>query len=418
MSDRSWNDIILSKASLSDFCEMKKVATSELACGMVIARDVIDSSGRILIPQGRVITNHLVQRLQENHIDMVFIEDAEYSLSTSLSFHGGIDKLHIRNLFLHANVENPLMGKLFDECLSRLPYREAPPSPEKVKRTPLDLVKQIHKVVVMPDTYLRMSELVKNPESSARDFAKIVNDCGLAAVLLRTANSAYFGLSSKVDNLPQAISILGTRQLVEMVLASTTMKTFNGVPQGFVNMESFSFHSIACGMFAREIASTVGFKEVDRFYTAGLLHDVGRLILFSTCPDEMRRALKNARETDELLHICENQVLGFDHGAVGGALLKHWNLPPVLQEAVEFHHHPGDAPSQCPEVYVVHLADILANALQYGSSGEHLVPPIHSKTLDLVKLNRAKLPAIIDNASIQIEQIIEFTTGKGKSLSL
>jgi putative nucleotidyltransferase with HDIG domain len=396
---------------------MKQIQLKNLEIGMVLAKDVIDNTGRLVFPQGSVLTENHIRRLIDYSVPGVAVQDGDSPMPVGIStlkmempldLRQDQDRPWVRNLFQHANLDNPLMGKLYRECLVRLPDHVSTQYKEYSHTTPYDLVRDVTRVTVLPTVYLRLTELISNPESSSQDFAKVVNDSGLAAILLRTANSAYFGLSTKVDTLAQAITILGTRQLCELVLAFTVVKTFDSIPQKLVNMESFCHHSIACAIFSREIALMTNQKEIERFFTAGLLHDIGRLVMFSKCPEEFNKALKRSRGAEELLFNCERRIFGFDHSDVGAALLKHWNLPYSLQEAVEYHHNPRRAPSKSMEALIVHLADILTNALQYGTSGEFLVPPMQAEVLGRLGLRPDQLPAVIDDVSGQIDTVLKF----------
>lgn len=238
-----------------------------------------------------------------------------------------------------------------------------------------ELVDRAKTVSTLPTIYLRLKSLVESASASNRDVANLINeDPGLAARLLRVANSAFYGAPSKVDTVTRAVTLIGTRQLSDLVLATSIIDMFEGIPDDVVNMESFWQHSIACGVTARILASYLREMNIERFFVAGLLHDIGRLIIFMEMPDIARRAIDEVVEHEALLYQVEKHLLGFDHADVGRALLAKWNLPESLMNAVAFHHNPAAYHGATNDVNVIHVAEVIANAVQMGTAGEMFVP--------------------------------------------
>jgi putative nucleotidyltransferase with HDIG domain len=400
---------------------MHGVSVKDLTVGMVLAEDVIDNEGRIVYPQNSILTEKKIERLRELLLNIVQVQDAEEAPLKSFptvpdsNIPTDQDKKEDRKLkrpflqylFQHSSLDNPLMSKLYEECEIRLPDNVEFQPHYFHRLSPFEMVKRIKKVTILPSIYFRLSEAISNLETSTNDLAKIINDSGLAAVILRTVNSAHFGLPKKIDSVAHSITILGTRQLCDLVLAFTVVKSFDGISQNLINIESFCHHSVACGVFARELAIATKQQNPERYFTAGLLHDIGRLVLFNQCPKEFSLALQRSREFNELLYLCERKTLGFDHSDVGAMLLEYWGVPNILHEAVRYHHTPQLAPSSGIDAYIIHFADILTNAFQLGTSGEHLIPPLHSKALAVLKIQPQHLSVIIERGLNQIDEILK-----------
>jgi putative nucleotidyltransferase with HDIG domain len=191
------------------------------------------------------------------------------------------------------------------------------------------------------------------------------------------------------------------------------MRMFVNVPSQLVDMDSFWRHSIACGLAARLLAAHRRESNVERFFIAGLLHDIGRPIIFTRAPLEGAAALLEANRSGTLLFEVEQRTLGFHHGAVGSVLLDRWRLPSMLTEAVAWHHAPRLASRFPVETAVVHTADVIANALSLGSSGEHLVPALDSTAWDLLELSPAILPALFKQVELQFGHAVEAIMGPG-----
>ena len=268
------------------------------------------------------------------------------------------------------------------------------------------LVDKTRTVYSLPFFYERLSETISHPRSSIADIAKIITeDQGLTARLLRLANSPMFGYYSKVDSITKAVTIIGTQQLRDLALASSVMNVFKGIPEDLINMGDFWRHSIACGIVARSFATCLRENNVESYFVAGILHDVGQLILCTAVPDIAAKLLKRSREQEELYFLTERQELGFDHAELGGALLHAWKIPPNIYEPVSFHHFPyNETSSYSFEAAVIHVADIICQAFQWGASGECFVPPLDEHAWDRLGLPASMLNTILKQSEPQIEE--------------
>ena len=242
---------------------------------------------------------------------------------------------------------------------------------------PKDLIEESPELGSPPVIYRRLVEVINHPRGGAGDVANVIRqDTALTARLLKLVNSAFFSFPKKIETVSQAVSVVGTSQVRDLALATSVTELFGKLPPDLIDAEGFWKHSLACGVAARAIAGLRNETNVERFFVAGILHDVGRLVLVMRAPDETRRVFERAAERGIVLYEAERETIGFDHGRIGGALMDHWSMPEALREAIRCHHEPAKAERFPLEAATVHVADILANALQYGSSGERFVPPI------------------------------------------
>jgi len=270
-----------------------------------------------------------------------------------------------------------------------------------------DLLKGVG-VASLPGVYLRLSEVVGDPRSSAADVgAVIAEDPGLTARLLRLVNSAMYGFPSRIETVSHAISIVGTAQLQDLALATSVIRLFASIPQSLVTMESFWRHSLFCGVTARALAARRREANVERFFVAGLLHDIGRPIMYLQIPEQARQAVLRSRETATPLFQVEQQLLGFDHGHVGQALLDLWKLPASLAEPVAHHHFPARARRFPVETAIVHVADLMANALAIGSSGESGLPPLDRPAWELVGLPADVVEDLLEECERHYEAAVQ-----------
>ena len=246
-----------------------------------------------------------------------------------------------------------------------------------------------------PETYIKFKKAIDNLESSFKDFSNIIhNDPALTARLLKIVNSPFYGYSSKIETIEHAMTIVGIGQLNELVLATTVVESFKGIPKSLVNMEKFWEHSIACGLVAQDIARASGEKELERFYILGMLHDIGSLVLFKKIPDKAKLILEKCESEKRQSYEVEKEVLGLTHADVGGALLKAWNLPPRVVANVTCHHEPGKTQKFIVEKSIIHLADIITRGMSFGMAGEQTVPSWDSKLLKTIELSEDEIPTI------------------------
>ncbi|MBF0609949.1 MAG: HDOD domain-containing protein [Magnetococcales bacterium] len=250
-------------------------------------------------------------------------------------------------------------------------------------------------LVSLPDVFHRINAAVEHPFSTLDQIAAIImEDPGLTARLLKIANSSFYGLPHPVETISRALTVVGTRQLRDLVMATVAVNQFNGVPDNLLNISDFWRHSITCGLAARVIATYRREANVESFYVAGLLHDVGRLLFFMIRPEVSAKLMEDAKSQGLLLHQVEKQSVGFDHAEIGGALLAKWKLPDRLCQMVRWHHQPSLAESHMEAATVIHIADILAQSLRRGFSGEWFVPPLDVKAWESSGLSPNMIPTI------------------------
>lgn len=225
------------------------------------------------------------------------------------------------------------------------------------------LVRSVDGLVTLPHIFTRINQLLADSNSSMQDIARVVGqDPSFTVRLLRLANSSFYGFSAKIDTVDKAVSVIGTSQIRNLALSMSIAKSFAGLPNDLVSMDNFWRHSLYCALIARILARRIGKCDSEAVFTAGLLHDIGELLIFSRYPEQAKEVLLRVLDSVDDLPIdeAERQVLGFDHAQVGHALSNHWRLPPLLQECIGCHHAVDTARDFSREVALVHVANILA----------------------------------------------------------
>ena len=253
-----------------------------------------------------------------------------------------------------------------------------------------------------------LEEAINDPRSNLVDVGGVVGkDPDVTLRLLKLANSAFYGFPTRLATVSDAISVIGMVQVQDLLLASSVIEAFAGVSEEFVDMESFWRHSLACGIGARVLAIAQRLPQPEKFFVAGLMHDLGRLVLYSQAPESAEAVFACYHSDRLLLRDAEIRVLTFDHAQIGRALLGRWLYPAELVEAVAFHHQPMTAATYVTEAAVVHVADHLVNALQLGSSGERFVPRLNSQAWKHLGLTGGILDSVVTTIDEQLAVVEE-----------
>ena len=264
-------------------------------------------------------------------------------------------------------------------------------------------------LVSFPRVYTQFQEAMSDENVSFSEIGDIIiYDSGLSARLLRIVNSAYYGFPQKIETISHAIGVIGTRQLSDLMLSTVVVDKFKSIPESMINMESFWQHSIACGLIARELASQKENLDPEKFFTAGMLHDIGQIILCMKLPQLSLRILLDLQTRQEPLQELEHEELGFDHAELGGKLLNKWNLSQFHVETTTFHHEPAKAPSYSLEASIIYLADVLANTMKWGCSGENKIPAILDENIwDIIQLpDRINLSDLRNKTQASYDEIV------------
>jgi len=406
---------------------MGMVHVDNLEVDMVLSEDVRDIKSRLLLAKG--------QKIQSKHIRIFKIWGI-----TEVSVTGGQDEAKIsepdidpdkleriteqtKYLFKHVDLSHPAIKELFRISILHRSRQEINDGEnitlahgDDLKDHSIYDVKNMIankeiKLPEMPSTAFELNDIVEDPTVSVHSIAEVVNKSpSLATLLLRIVNSSFYGFPSKINNISRAVTIIGTREITGLALGLSIVKAFNDIPEEILDMSSFLRHSIACGIISRILTANKNIPQTEQMFVSGLLHDIGRLIIYQYFPDQAKTLLNLSATSDKLLYQQENSILGGNHTLIGKYLLKTWKLPLELENNIFFHHNPSAADDPI-KAAIVHLADIMVNALRLGSSGERFVPPFDYKAWDNLGVSPSTFETIIQHAIHQLVPLESFFQG-------
>jgi HD-like signal output (HDOD) protein len=407
---------------------MGLVHVDNLEVDMVLSEDVRDIKSRLLLTKGQKIQSKHIRIFKiwgitevgvvgewqhnkdnpENHVDPdklePIIEETKFLFKHVDPSHPAIQELFRISLSYRSRQDGTIRKNITPACGGDLKERSIRDIKEMIARREIKLPE-------MSTTAFELNEIVADPIASAHSIAEVVNKSpSLATLLLKIVNSSFYGFPSKINNISRAVTIIGTREITGLALGLSIVKAFKDIPREVIDISSFLRHSIACGIISRILAAKKNIPQTEQMFVSGLLHDIGRLIIYQYYPDQARSLLRLAESSDQLLYEQETHFLGGNHSLIGQYLLKQWKLPSELQNNIFFHHNPSAAHDH-GKAAIIHMADIMANALGLGSSGERFVPIFDDKAWDNLEISSGSFEMIIQHAIHQLVSMETFFQG-------
>ena len=276
---------------------------------------------------------------------------------------------------------------------------------------PLSLAKQVKSIFSLPEIALSVNELLNSSEPSYAELEELIlHDPALTAMLLKIVNSAYFGFPIKIDTVSRAISIIGLRELRNLVIAISVTTRFKGIPAELVDMDVFWYHSITRGVLARILAKRLKHSDRERFFIAGLLSRIGKLIFFSQYPGESTEILNLKDQGDDAMTAEEEKIFGFNYAELGAELLKQWRLPPSIWEIIIYQLDPLNSKGSQEDACILNIAATIANAIEpcakYDLDFDGLEPRFNASVLNYLNLSPNLVNHSIDEALDQAFDIM------------
>ena len=401
---------------------MNAVLTDKLMPGQILAEEVRDINGRLLLAKGNQIQSNHIRIFKIWGISEVNVAGAA---SCKEEFDPELDSKLLEKaqesmkiICRHVDLEHPAIKEIFKlavqfrcrhdlvEVESNLHITESE-LPHQAQK--LNFIAELNKKKIIlpeiPAVVFELNEVIANPMSSAEHIAEVVNRSpSLTALLLKIVNSSFYGFPSQIDKVSQAVTLIGTREISGLALGISILSIFKNIPKEIIDMYSFLKHSLACGILSRVLAAHLNSNQTEQLFVSGLLHDLGRLILYIHFPKESHNTITRSRNRSKLLFKEETDYLGCDHAEVGKELLKQWKLPLIIENCVFYHHNPSEAQQAVPAT-IVHLADIVVNSLGIGSSGEKFVPPLDSAAWENLEFPISSFEKVIGQATHQFKAL-------------
>lgn len=265
------------------------------------------------------------------------------------------------------------------------------PDPEKINET-------LKSVRPIPQVALKILRLINEPEYDIRHLAsEIKKDQIISARTLQLCNTAFFNRRGSIDSLEDAIIILGQDAIIKSVI-SVCVRQFFSQPKSSYSLcqGDLYHHALGTAIICERLAAKKGISHPASAYTAGLLHDIGKIVLDQHMPPESSLFYKKMREQPSGIIIAEKRILGIDHCEAGAYLAAAWELPETLECCIKYHHFPEKSENRCPMVHIVHIADFLMERFYTGMEIELIDIKRLKNRLATIGLNPGEFVELVD----------------------
>jgi putative nucleotidyltransferase with HDIG domain len=269
-----------------------------------------------------------------------------------------------------------------------------------------EIVSQVRHLPALPQVVMKVMRMTGQADCSAREIALVIsNDQSFSARMLQLANSAYYGLPRNVGTISEAVVLLGMRTVRNMAIAAATHDTLTREVTGYdLERGDLWRHSLACGMAAQLLAEVTNYPGGEEAFVAGLLHDIGKVVLSVYVRDAMA-LIRERLETEDISFLeAERAVLGFDHAEIGGQIARKWNLPPPLVQAIACHHQPMQDGQVAPLTALVHVANVICLTAGIGMGADGLRASLSSAALKTLNLDERQIEKVLSRLVSRIAQ--------------
>jgi putative nucleotidyltransferase with HDIG domain len=259
-------------------------------------------------------------------------------------------------------------------------------------------VENISTLPTVPGVLKKLSLVLEKPRITIVEISAFIsNDPALTTKILKMVNSAIYGFPGRIASVSHATMLLGLNVIKGLLLGVSVFelmqKTMNGLYE----------HSLGCAIASRIIAQKKGVKEPEEVSVAGLLHDIGKVILAMEYSAEYQAAMNEAQAKNISIYDAESIQFNATHSNVGSWLAEKWRFPRSLIEVIEFHHRPALAKNAPLETAIVHFADILVRARGFGFAGENFVPEVNTIAYELLKLSESDIKDVLKEMEDNME---------------
>jgi HD-like signal output (HDOD) protein len=273
------------------------------------------------------------------------------------------------------------------------------PRPEVLRRH----VGRLRELPTLPRLLQSVVSALEDPEVDFENVAELIEiDQSLTSQVLRLANSAFYGAQGSISGVTQALVMLGAAVVRSLVLSTSVLDIRK------VSLRGFWEHSMGCAVAAGAISKTTGRGKPEEVTAAGLLHDLGKVVLYKELPEALSYIADRAAAEERRFGEVEREVLGVDHTEIASWLVEKWHFPRSLAEPIVHHHTPGRARYAVDETAIVHVANTLVRGLGYGSGGDPRVPQIDPAAWARLKLTPETLDRVLEQYASDLDRALNY----------
>ena len=265
-------------------------------------------------------------------------------------------------------------------------------------------IEQVGELPTLPHVVQKLASMIGRPNVSAEEIGALIEkDQVLSAKVLRLANSPFYGFPSRIASVAHAVVVLGLSVVKGLTLCATAFDMMKNA-----GMNDLWRHSLGVAMPAHILGAKTGMKNPEEVFVGGLLHDIGKVVLYVKWPDVGKQITAATKDSARSRMDTERELFDVTHADVGGWLATAWHLPTSLREPILHHHLPSAAQEAKLQTAIVHVADVLVKGLACGNPGDDLVPPLSRQAWELVGLDAQSLAGCLAQATEEFQTIDDY----------
>ncbi|MDX2051333.1 MAG: HDOD domain-containing protein [Polyangiaceae bacterium] len=273
-----------------------------------------------------------------------------------------------------------------------------------------EVASQVGALPTLPEVLGRLMALFNDPRAMATDFEEVIAiDAGLSSNVLRVVNSAAFGVRAKISSVAHAVSLLGLQRIHEIVASASYRSMIPRWLPGYgIKARDFWAHNAASAVIASKLSDGLRLTTHQNAFTAGLLHDCGKLAIATFLSKKKKwPSLKAENGTDPL--DAERRAIGTDHCEVGGELVRRWQLPPDLEFIAMWHHQPLNVPDDSHRrlIAAVHVASSVTYPMGFGADATEVDRPVDPEVYDILGLSAEAVNEITKGSLTEIQKLVQ-----------
>ncbi len=276
---------------------------------------------------------------------------------------------------------------------------ENPLTPDELKKR----LKNVQTLPTIPPIVSKLNAMVEDEDVTALQLGEVIEtDQVLTSKLLKMVNSSFFGFPQRISTVSNAIVLLGFNVIKTLIVTSSIFEVMQASDLGLWE------HSLACATAAGILAKRRNIKNPEELSTAGLIHDLGKIVIKAELPEEYKKIQDVVSSKGVYMREAELEVLGVSHEIIGTWLIQSWNLPPRLVIPIENHHHPEEAKEYKTLSAICHFADILVRALGVGNGGDPWVPQLDHAAWERIKFSKSEMKDILKEMDEKLVDLEDF----------
>ncbi len=272
---------------------------------------------------------------------------------------------------------------------------------ETIRELTIKKLDSVQDIPVLPTSIYQVLDIANDPKASAQDLSKILEkDQALTTKVLKMANSSYYGFVNTISTISHAIVCLGLNTIVSIVLTAEAFELLQKSNSAYGLREGELYlHCTLVAHTAKIVAKRAHYHNAEEAYVAGLLHDIGKLMMNLFWRDKFQMIVSLAKKENMSFLDAEKKILGIDHAEIGFLLAEKWNLPEILCTAIRWHHEPNNAKQHCALVNIIHISDAVADMMGISLGVDGLNYSISEKALADLNLVESDIEHIIADVS-------------------